>query len=55
MRALQTCNPSSSTSLDPKHLEPLVSTYCLDIDLVKLAKEDIQEISDNLNCGRHEI
>ena len=55
MRAVQACNPTSSTFLDPKHLEPLVSTYCLDMDLVKLespvakrtlAKKDIQEISD---------
>ena len=55
MRALQACNPTSSTFLDPQHLEPLISTYCLDMDLVKiespvakrtLANKDVQEISD---------
>ena len=55
MRALQACNPTSSTFLDPQHLEPLINTYCLDMNLVKLespvakrtlAKKDIQEISD---------
>ena len=53
MRAAQACNPTSSTFLDPKHLEPLVSTHCLDMDLVKLEsrcqtylEKDIQEISD---------
>ena len=55
MRGVQACNPTPSTFLDPKYLEPLVSTYCLDMDLVKLkfpvakrtlAKKDIQEISD---------
>ena len=55
MRGVQACNTTSSTFLDPEYLEPLVSTYCLDMDLVKLefpvakrtlAKKDIQEISD---------
>ena len=34
MRGVQACNPTSSTFLDPKHLEPLDSTYCLDMDPV---------------------
>ena len=54
MRALQACNPTSSTFLDPQYLEPLINTYCLDMNLVKLEspvakrtleKKDIQEIS----------
>lgn len=55
MRAIQACNPTSKSFLDPEYLEPMTSMYGLNSDLVKLesplakrilANKEMEDVSD---------